>query len=200
MISAYKDRLEQIRIKLQQAKEKDRELEVFGADSHVYELDAPVSREEVVRFEEQFNITLPEEYVAFITMLGNGGPGAYGGAGPNYGIYPLGDFGYMESAAQHMADECIIDSRLMEKRWKSLTAFDGKLDRDSTEYDYQYNKLFSGLMFIGTLGDSGQMMLILNGKDAGRVVYVNQDLYLPVMKEKFLDWYEKWLDKILAQP
>lgn len=197
-MSPHAGQLARIKTKILQAKTKDLKLEVFGADEHEYELGPQVSKEEVIRFEEHHNINLPEGYKAFVITLGNGGLGAYGGAGPNYGIYPLGDFGYMESTAPYMADECMINSSLTEKRWKALTAFEEKLERDSVEYEREYNKLFRGLMFIGTLGDSGQMMLILNGKDAGRVVYVNQDLYMPVIKEKFLDWYEHWLDKILT--
>ncbi len=195
---AFKDQLTRIQRKLNQAKQKDSALDVFGADEHQYELGSPVSIEEVIWFEEFHNITLPEEYKAFITILGNGGPGSYGGAGPYYGIYELGDFGYMEPAAKYMAEPCVIDSSITERKWKTLTAFQEKLDRHSLEYERQYELLFSGLMFIGTMGDSGQIMLILNGQDAGRVVYVNQDLHPPVVREKFLNWYEAWLDEILS--
>lgn len=195
--SQYTEQLARIKAKLLQAKAKDHDRKVFGADSHNYELDEPVSSEEVIRFEEHHHLDFPEAYKAFITTIGNGGPGHYGGAGPYYGIYPLGDFGYMESTAQHMADECTIDSSMTEERWKSLTAFEEKLDSDSREYDGIYNKLFSGLMFIGTMGCNGQMMLIVNGKEAGHVVYIDQDLSQPTVKEKFLDWYEQWLDRIL---
>jgi hypothetical protein len=196
---SFNDQLNRIQLKLNQAKKKDFAREVFGADAHQYESGSPVSTEEVIRFEEHHNIDLPEEYKAFITTLGNGGPGNYGGAGPYYGLYELGDFGYMEPSAKYMSAPCIINSSLTEKKWKVLTAFEEKLDSDSLEYDRKYQLLFSGLMFIGTMGDSGQMMLILNGIDCGRVVYVNQDLYQPMMKGKFLDWYEEWLDNILQK-
>jgi SMI1 / KNR4 family (SUKH-1) len=194
---SFKDQLNRIQHKLNQAKKKDVALDVFGADEHQYELSRPVSTEEVIRFEEYHNVDLPEEYKAFITTLGNGGPGSYGGAGPYYGIYALGDFGYMEPSSKYMPEPCVIDSSITEKKWKALTAFEEKLDHNSLEYNRKYELLFSGLMFIGTMGDSGQMMLILNGIDRGRVVFVNQDLYPPMMKEKFLDWYEAWLDKLL---
>ncbi len=194
----YQDQLARIKTKLQQAKEKDHEFEVFGADSHQYDLGKPVNLEEVIRFEEHYNVDLPEAYKTFITKLGNGGSGDYGGAGPYYGIFELGDFGYMEPNSKYMSAPCVIDSSITEKKWKALTVFEEKLDRNSLEYDRKYQMLFSGLMFIGTMGDSGQMMLILNGKDTGRVVYINQDLYLPIVKGQFLDWYEEWLDKILA--
>lgn len=195
----YSDQLVRIKTKVLLAKEKDVNRKTFGADSHQYELGKPLSSEEVFRFEESQGIDLPESYKEFILTIGNGGPGYYGGAGPNYGIYPLGDFGYMESTAQYMADECIINSTLTEKQWKLLTAFDEKLDPDSLEYENTYNKLFSGLMFIGTMGCNGQMMIALNGKDTGCVVYIDQDLSQPAVKENFLDWYEKWLDTIIMK-
>lgn len=190
-------KLERIKIKISQAKEKDRKHEIFGADEHKYELYAPVSVEEVIRFEEQHRITLPEGYKSFMTTIGNDGPGHYGGAGPYYGIYPLGDFGYMEPSAKYMSQPCVIDSTLTNEKWKALTAFEEKLEHDDVEYDRQYDLLFSGLMFIGTQGCNFQTMLILNGADAGRVVYIDQDLQQPIMKEMFLDWYENWLDGIL---
>ena len=96
-----------------------------------------------------------------------------------------------------MSQPCVIDSTLTNEKWKALTAFEEKLEHDDVEYDRQYDLLFSGLMFIGTQGCNFQTMLILNGADAGRVVYIDQDLQQPIMKEMFLDWYENWLDRIL---
>lgn len=193
----YAQRLAQIKSKVDQVRQRDPEREVFGSDSHEYEWDDPVNMEEVFRFEEHHNITLPAEYKAFITTLGNGGPGSYGGAGPFYGIYQLGDFGYLEHASKYMSATCIIDSTLTEAKWKLLTAFTEQFDSDSEAYNRSYNKLFSGLMFIGTQGCNFQTMLILNGRDAGRIAYIDQDLQQPIIKQGFLDWYENWLDEIL---
>lgn len=193
----YAERLARIKAKVDQANRLDPERKIFGADLHEYEWDVPASNEEVIRFEEHYNITLPDEYKAFITTLGNGGPGSYGGAGPFYGIYPLGDFGYLEHASKYMSGESVIDSTLTKAKWKLLTAFAEKFDSDSEAYNQYYDRLFSGLMFIGTQGCNFQTMLILNGPDAGRVVYIDQDLQQPIVKEGFLDWYENWVDELL---
>ncbi len=192
-------RIARIKLKIEQAARVDAQREVFGSDSHDYEFNPPVSSEEIARFEQYYNVTLPAEYKAFITTLGNGGPGNYGGAGPFYGIYPLGDFGYLEHAATYMSAPCVIDSTLTEEKWEALTAFENQLDNKSSEYRDHYDRLFSGLMFIGTQGCNFQTMLVLNGPDAGRVVYIDQDLQQPVIKESFLDWYESWLDAILSE-
>lgn len=195
--SQYTETLMRIKRKLEQAAQLDIDREVFGSDSHDYEFNPPVSAEEITRFEQYHNVTLPAEYKAFITILGNGGPGDYGGAGPFYGIYPLGDFGYLEHAAKYMSAACVIDSALTEKKWQAMTAFENQLDRESPEYNDHYDRLFSGLMFIGTQGCNFQTMLALNGPDAGRVVYIDQDLQPPILHGNFLDWYETWLDAIL---
>ena len=63
--------------------DKDKTFEIFGASSHKYHLNETVSPAWVRKFEEQYQIKLPEEYVFFITRIGNGG------ASPYYGIAPL---------------------------------------------------------------------------------------------------------------
>ena len=65
------------------AAEKDKTFKIFGASSHKYCLNETVSPAWVRKFEEQYQIKLPEEYVFFITKIGNGG------ASPYYGIAPL---------------------------------------------------------------------------------------------------------------
>ncbi len=60
---------------LEQAKAKDPDFERFGADSHQYQLAAPASEEQILKFEEQQGIRLPEEYRDFLLFVGNGGAG-----------------------------------------------------------------------------------------------------------------------------
>ena len=72
--------LRDVQEKLAQAKLRDPDLEVFGADYHAYELGPPISLAAVRTFEQQYGITLPEDFVTFITTIGNGGPGDFGGA------------------------------------------------------------------------------------------------------------------------
>lgn len=79
------EQLNRIKGKLELAKITDSELSVFGAKSHKYRLNAPLSRTELHAFERKHALTLPEAYALFLTELGNGG------AGPYYGMYALGD-------------------------------------------------------------------------------------------------------------
>lgn len=59
--------------------------DVFGADSHDFEVNEPLSEREVAKFERKHGIALPAEYRWFITNVGNGG------AGPFYGVFAFGE-------------------------------------------------------------------------------------------------------------
>ncbi|MEU2061157.1 SMI1/KNR4 family protein [Streptomyces sp. NPDC013455] len=56
---------------------------VFGAPSHEWALDAPLSAEELAELETQTGARLPEDYRTFLTRVGAGG------AGPAHGLFPV---------------------------------------------------------------------------------------------------------------
>jgi hypothetical protein len=56
---------------------------VFGSSQHKYAFAAPLSEQSVLEYEAWHGVSLPLEYRAFITGIGNGG------AGPFYGVLPL---------------------------------------------------------------------------------------------------------------
>lgn len=56
----------------------------FGAGQHQYRFAPPLTEREVARFERKHRVRLPEEYRSFLLEVGNGG------AGPGYGVFPLG--------------------------------------------------------------------------------------------------------------
>ncbi|NOT76264.1 MAG: SMI1/KNR4 family protein [Cyclobacteriaceae bacterium] len=195
----FDEQLSRIKTKLEKLKSKDKDLQVFGADSHQYEIDSPATLDDILEFENKYDVRLPEEYIAFITNIGNGGL-SYdgGGAGPYYGIYPLGEFGYMQIDKESMSSPSVINSGLTQNNWEDMTAF-SQGGVESIENDRKYKELFNGMMSLGTRGCSGQTMLIVKGDDYGRVAYIDQDLYLPSLPaaNNFLDWYEQWLDENL---
>ena len=66
-----KEQLHRIQQKLAQAKEADKNLEVFGADAHQYHLNPPVGEAEVLAFEKKYGVQLPECYRAFMLTIGD---------------------------------------------------------------------------------------------------------------------------------
>ena len=61
-------------------REHDHRLSVFGANGHEYAF-RPVAKEaELIEFERQHSLRLPDDYRRFLIEVGNGG------AGPFYGV------------------------------------------------------------------------------------------------------------------
>jgi hypothetical protein len=77
------EQLERIKNKLKQLKGLDRGCSLFGSSKHRYLLNPTIPIEKVRQFELKHQITLPADYVKFVTTIGNGG------AGPFYGVEPL---------------------------------------------------------------------------------------------------------------
>ena len=71
LLKQMKEQLHRIQQKLSQAKAADKDLEVFGASSHKYHLNPPVSEAEVLAFEQKYGLTLPEGYRDFLLTIGN---------------------------------------------------------------------------------------------------------------------------------
>lgn len=63
------------------------QLRVFGADVHGFRLNPPLPEVDVMAFENTHNVSLPHDFSQFLTKVGNGG------AGPFYGVFPLGKGG-----------------------------------------------------------------------------------------------------------
>lgn len=66
--------------------------------------------------------------------------------------------------------------------------WDKLLDEEDEEEDLE-DTIFTGMLSIGTLGCSFDMMLVLK----------NFDLEMPffTFERHFLDWYERWLDEVI---
>jgi SMI1 / KNR4 family (SUKH-1) len=80
----YDTIIDEIAYKLEKLAILDIKYKVFGADSHKYHLNSRLSRNAIAALEQKYNIKLPIDYIDFLTMLGDGGAGA------DYGLYPLG--------------------------------------------------------------------------------------------------------------
>lgn len=198
--------LERIKSKLLMAKNADNKLEVFGAGSHKYILGNTVRQEDILAFENEYQLELPKGYKSFLLHIGNGGISySDSGAGPSYGIYPFGkntnEFIY-ENSKKYLKEDCKIFPNMTGDFWNNLNKNIEENDAISDEeFDIELGKIFSGLLPIGSQGCSYYHALVLNGEFKGRIVHVDIDRQKPyfAFESNFLDWYERWLDEIIPE-
>jgi hypothetical protein len=154
--------LNKIKQKLLLAKEADQNYQVFGSDHHQYQVNKPIRKKEIDKFQQANNIKLPEEFYLFLTEVGNGG------AGPYYGIYKLPT----DRSLFHLSQPCKLKPNMTDEEWETL------IDENGGNADVE-ETIFTGMLSIGTQGCSYETMLVLNGSYRGQVVYVNFDLGKP---------------------
>ena len=210
-----KEQLQRIQQKLSQAKAADKDLQVFGASSHKYHLNPPVSEAEVLAFEEKYGVRLPKCYRAFMLTIGDAKAEKLDFiAGPYYGLYAFGtqvDDLLYEGSEIYLKAPCALSPNMTQEEWETLSA---PLELDDFEDDEEEGyvievednyfaeraKVFGGLLPLGSQGCTYYHALVLNGKYAGRVVNVDLDLAQPkfAFETNFLDWYERYLDEVIS--
>ncbi|QLC65278.1 SMI1/KNR4 family protein [Flavobacterium sp. LPB0248] len=198
--------IERIKKKLILAKDIDKDFKVFGAESHEYILGETVNEDDILEFEKECILSLPESYKAFLLCIGNGGISYQNSAaGPSYGIYPLGkyinEFVY-DNPENYLRNDCVLYPEMADQEWQELTKkIDENDDISDEEFDNELGKMFAGVLPIGSQGCSYYYGLVLNGKFKGHVVYIDVDRQKPFFpfESNFLDWYERWLDEITAE-
>ena len=210
-----KEHLQRIQQKLAQAKAADKDLEVFGASSHKYHLNPPVSEAEVLAFEEKYGVRLPECYRAFMLTIGDAKAKKLDFiAGPYYGLYAFGtqvDDLLYEGSEIYLKAPCALSPDMTQEEWESLSdplltdeeeedEEEGYVIEVEDKYFAERAKVFGGLLPLGSQGCTYYQALVLNGKYAGRVVNVDLDLAQPkfAFETNFLDWYERYLDEVIS--
>ena len=203
-----KEQLIRIQQKLAQAKEADKNLEVFGADAHQYHLNPPVSEAEVLAFEKKYGVQLPECYRAFMLTIGDAKAKKSDFiAGPYFGLYAFGtsvDSLLYEKIETYLKAPCNLSPDMTQEEWETLSdplLFSEEDEEDDDDkYFAERAKVFGGLLPLGSQGCTYEHALVLNGKYAGRVVNVDLDLAQPkfAFETNFLDWYERYLDEVIS--
>ena len=211
----YQEQLHRIQQKLSQAKAADKDLEVFGASSHKYHLNPPVSEAEVLTFEEKYGISLPEDYRAFVQTIGDANAQKLETmAGPYYGLSAFGtqvDDLLYEGSEIYLKAPCALSPDMTQEEWEDLSdpLLTDEEEEDEEEgyvievednYFAERAKVFGGLLPLGSQGCTYYHALVLNGKYAGRIVNVDLDLAQPkfAFEANFLDWYERYLDEVIS--
>ena len=203
-----KEQLLRIQQKLAQAKEADKNLEVFGADAHQYHLNPPVSEAEVLAFEKKYGVQLPEFYRTFMLTIGDAKAKKSDFiAGPYFGLYAFGtsvDSLLYEKIETYLKAPCNLSPDMTQEEWETLSdpllPSEEEEEEDDDKYFAELAKVFGGLLPLGSQGCTYEHALVLNGKYAGRVVNVDLDFAQPkfAFETNFLDWYERYLDEVIS--
>jgi hypothetical protein len=191
--------------------------DVFGASGHGFNLNPPLSEADVISFERHHAVSLPTDYRYFLTRIGNGG------AGPYYGIFPLG---HMDSSGNTLQTWKSGDGFVgvlsepfpLRDAWNDLS---GQPPNDLPETDeeqyWQKKEVFDGEYWdasrvngaipICHKGCALRVWLVVKGPESGRLWEDGRadcaGLYPLLLKDgsraSFSSWYCEWLDDVLLK-
>jgi uncharacterized protein (TIGR02996 family) len=188
---------------------------------HKGRLNPVLSEEELVAFERQYRITLPEEYRTFLREVGNGG------LGPGDGLSPLAE------AAEHSPTPDLdrpfpFSFRLCEEEGARFSedlrthSFDEALalqrERRGGLPHYEWAEreyAQPGVIYLATPDDPyASVYLVITGEDRGLVwcfghidcgwipeapTWDEDEKQIGKPPRSFFRWYEDWLDVILSK-
>lgn len=207
-----KEQLNRIKEKIGQLKQLDRNYILFGSQRHLYKINPTISLDKVRQFEATHKVTLPKDYVEFLTEIGNGG------VGPFYGLEPIQNSLY-DDLDYKRADSLLNPSQpfLHTEPWN--LEFQPSVDEDENEEQYENERIkfeeryydkkqMNGVLAICNYGCAVSLNLVVNGQEYGNIwtddrgsdngIYPSHELG---NKDKvgFLDWYELWLDNSISE-
>ena len=203
-------RREEVERILEQARRIDPRLEMFGASNHQYRLGLPVDLTFVRSIEEEYHFQFPEDYVQFITEVGDGG------AGPGYGLYP---FGYYSTEAESTKETKTREIYLhglgrelqllpVDPEWlKNFCISKEDYKKNPEKYfqgsrgsfDWHNDVLYGpyGFFHLGTYGCWRNFGLITAGERRGQVFIHDTEGAFELEASSFQAFYQDWLDFIL---
>ena len=190
---------------------------VFGADSHDFKLNGVLTKEAILAFEQLHGVRLPDDYRQFLAGVGNGG------AGPFYGVFPLGfvddNFGVRQWQENDDLVGRLSEPFVFDQAWNDLSDMPGpdlpSHDEDEAEYHrlqesfgqvYWSSSLVNGTIPICHEGCGIRVLLIVNGKQAGKLWEDRRSEYEGLrpltLKDgspaSFGEWYSEWLRSCIA--
>ena len=206
-MASWSSRMEELRA-------ADSSRRVFGSGHHEYAHAAPVSEKEVQRIENQYGFEVPGEYRQFLTEIGNGG------AGPGYGLWPIGFWDPTDSALEEWSSSWADNPghsfphaaawNLPESVWKKQPPSDANYE---THDDFTAvvdaaafaKGLANGAIPIANLGCAIRVLLVVSGPQEGQVWIDDRasdgGIY-PAPGDRamtFVDVYEDWLARAEQQ-
>jgi hypothetical protein len=181
---------------------------VFGGDTHGFRLNARLSEADVASFERTHHVVLPSDFRGFLTAVGDGG------AGPFYGIFPLGKVDdAFDLRVWKEGDVGVLSKPFpFDEEWNDLSTkpADDLIDRDESEYwkqmeafesTYWEMALVNGAFPICHQGCALRTLLVVAGRQAGHLWDDRRSEYAGLKPIRladgspatFLGWYEEWL-------
>jgi hypothetical protein len=155
---------------VQRLRAVDRGFRVFGSEQHKYRLGRTLSEAQLSAFESAHSVKLPEAYRCFLARVGNGG------AGPFYGLEPLGTFGRDLSRPFPFTQ---ATDELAEEELERLG------DRDE----------YPGVLEFCHQGCAIYSYLVVNGPTYGMIWDGREDFYPTGLC--FGVWYRRWAERAL---
>lgn len=177
---------EKLKLLVEYAGNADSNYCIFGSETHKYTFNQPAEIEDILKFEKKYNIKLPESYISFLTLVGNGG------AGPFYGLYSLEQLEHNnEYLMQDNSIETFIDKNLTVEEWNKVVKVYDESDDDS--FDAIMCRITKGALVIGTQGCSVDTLLMCGGSEYGKIVYINWDMNCDCPPELTNLTFEEWV-------
>lgn len=205
------------RIKSSLSRLRESGASVFGSETHGFHLNAPLKESAVLAFEQTHRIHLPVDYRTFITRIGNGG------AGPFYGVFPLGkrdsSFGSdLEEWHENDGFMGILSKPFPhEKDWNDLNRMPQHelaesapeaYEKQQDDFDNQYwsSALVNGAIPICHEGCAIRIWLVVTGPQTGYLWRDTRSEFTGIRPLKlqngnpatFTTWYEEWLQTALG--
>ena len=161
----------------------DTGLRLFCAESHRYLIGPKLSEVDILKFEKENGITLPEDYRVYLQLVGNGSgrspkphysPSFIAGAGPGYGIYPLSNIFVGDALSQPFPFEEEVEVPYE----PPYDAWEGNIP---------------GAMEISTEGCASHTHLIVKGAAFGTIWEGWDDHFVPT-NLTFIQWMRNWAE------
>jgi hypothetical protein len=156
---------------LRRLRATDTDFRVFGSKEHRYRLGPVLSETKLVAFESANRSRLPEDYRRFLSVVGNGG------AGPFYGLEPLGTFG-----------------RDLSRPFPFVAATDTLTDEELDRLPDRGDE-YPGVLEFCHQGCAIYSYLVVNGPTYGTIWDGREDFYPSGLT--FGAWYRRWLERAL---
>lgn len=189
--------------KLDKLRSIDAKFKVFGSEYHKYHLNPPISEKKIIQFERKYKITLPIEYKTFLMEIGNGG------AGPYYGVFPLGKYDDGAWIEGQSLVGILSKPFPYSSDWNKPPRLPNEEDYEDEELfdkDYQaavdeYWKPIDGAIPICHQGCSLRYWLIVSGPETGKIWLDKLAEFSGLKKttQNFEEWYIAWLEDSLQK-